>query len=163
MALPELTGKVERPNVIDVEQMRIEIERLTSLNHRLDEALRLERNKTAAIEAGSRELRQILLPLFNAMKRIYGELDLMGIADALDPTPGASSGNRNEFWERTKARVGGKMADIIDVLMGHPGMTTTAVAKAAGCRVTTASTLLSRLKGQNLTMKKGSLWVLNSQ
>ncbi len=138
------------------------LEVLRDENRRLDEALRLERNRNAAIEAGARELRLILRPLYLSLQKLYGELEMMGVADGLDRTP-AAGGHDSEFWERTKRRLGGTMAQIVEVLVGHPGMTTSAVSAASHCRLTTASTLLSRLKAQNLVQKKGNLWVLNSQ
>lgn len=139
-----------------------EIQRLQKINEQLSEALRHERNKNAAIEAGARELRLVLRPLFDAMKRIYGELDMMGIPDALDQSPVSAAPANAAFWEKWKQKLGGVQAEIIDVLMGHPGMTTSAVAKAAHCRDSTASTLLTRLKQQNLLEKRGNTWVLKS-
>ena len=151
MALPELTGKIERPTEIDIEQMRIEI---ADLKVELEAA----QEEVNSLRESTLRLAQLLGPTYRALQAALGEIDMPGVTQA--PSSAATVGN--DFWERTKARLGGTMSDIVDILLGHPGMTTTAVATAAHCRMSTASTLLSRMKGQNLVEKKGQLWVLKS-
>lgn len=151
MALPELTGRIDKATEVDVEQMRIKIEDLT-------EQLEAYREEMNSLRESTLRLAQLLGPTYRALQAALGEIDMPGVTQA--PSSAAAVGN--DFWERTKGRLGGTMSDIVDILLGHPGMTTTAVANAAHCRISTASTLLSRMKGQNLVEKKGQLWVLKS-
>lgn len=151
MPLPELAGRIEKTAEPDVDMMRREIDDLT-------EQLENAQEEISSLREATLRLSRLLGPVYRALQAAIGEVD---VPDAATTTaPAAIAGT--EFWDRTKARLGGTMAIVIDVLLGHPGMSTTAVAVAAHCRVSTASTLLSRLKFQNLVEKKGQLWVLKS-
>lgn len=176
MAQRLLEGEYE--NVIDMKggASDEELRQLRQENRKLDEALRAVRNELGQaiadkenLERSIRALRNQLSPLHRFLRALFGEIELaVGQEDSAQPTVNAprnensSGGDNSAFWERWKQKLGGKQADIIDALMGHPGMTTTAVAKSAGCRMATASTLLSRLNGMSLVEKNGALWRLKS-
>jgi hypothetical protein len=176
MAQRLLEGEYE--NIIDMKggANDDELRQLRQENRKLDEALRGVRNELGQaiadkenLERSIRALRNQLSPLHRYLRALFGEIELaVGEEEFSQPTasterPAASpSAGNSDFWEKWKQKLGGKQADILDALMGHPGMTSTAVSKAAACRNTTASTLLSRLNGMGLVEKNGGLWRLKS-
>jgi hypothetical protein len=160
--------------VIDVEdendgllrQWRREKQQLEDEARALRSELENERAEREKLQRSIVILRRQLAPLHHSLRAVFGEIELaVGQEEFSQPAAQVSSqerssGGNSDFWEKWKQKLGGKQADIIDALMGHPGMTTTAVSKAAACRATTASTLLSRLNGMNLVAKNGGLWRL---
>lgn len=119
---------------------------------RLDEALRMERIKTGSVEAGARELRRILTPLFSALKQIYGEMDDMQIADS----PAAT--NNNSKWEAIKSRNPGRIAEAIDVLLIHGGMTSSQLAASLKMnRSNCSGNLIPKLHSLGLAVRNGSV------
>jgi hypothetical protein len=64
-----------------------------------EDALRQERQKTAAIERGVAQLREILSPMFNGLKMVFGEIEAMGVGETA-ATPKASA-----VWESWKQKL----------------------------------------------------------
>lgn len=92
----------------------------------LDEALRLERIKTGAIEAGVRKLRSSTLQLFRALQLIHGQIDETGI-DAQVANDGPAA---NSKWDAIKQRNPGRIAEAIDTLLVHGAMSVSQLAAA---------------------------------
>lgn len=112
MSQPLLSGEyIESPP----EDLRdTEITQLRNLNRRLDEALRLERNKTGQIESALRELRRITLPFHKLLQAVHGEIDNLGIHEAI------TTSTTDGVWEKWKQKFGGKKAEVIEALQSHP-------------------------------------------
>lgn len=126
---------------------------------RIDEALRLERIKTGSVEAGARELRRILTPLFSALKQIYGEMDDMQIAES--PIAAPQFDPRWDSWKQ-KLGNGTAPAKVIDALLTHGFLTRTQLRPVAGIGWSTLDAATSRLKNLGLIEKNGDRWQLRA-
>lgn len=117
----------------------------------LDEALRLERIKTGAVEAGIRKLKSATSPLFHALQMIHGEIDAMGI----DASSGTGS-QGNAKWESIKQRLAPRLKEAIDIFLAQGSMNLTNLAAAlkmdySNCSKNVAGVLLR----QGLLVKNG--------
>jgi hypothetical protein len=116
----------------------------------MDEALRLERIKTGQVEAGARELRHVLSPLYRGLQKIFGELDEAGI-DGNGAAPATSR------WELIKQRNPGRIAQAIDVLLLHGTMNTSQLAAAMRMdRSNCGTNVVQKLKSMGLIVKNGN-------
>jgi hypothetical protein len=88
-----------------------ELAQLRRQLEQFDEALRMERLKTGAMEAGIRELRQVTKPLYMALAKIHGMIEEMGVGDS------ASSGPSDSKWDAVKSRLEPRMRGAIDMLL----------------------------------------------
>lgn len=140
---PQLTGHVDDRDDI--------IEGLREKNRRLDEALRLERLKVGQSEAGVRELKRVLTPLYRALQAVFGEIDAMDIQDA-GP---AASPVATQAWDVWKSRLGPACAKVISALQVQPGMTQTQIGIATGMGNNNMPTYISRLNKAGLINKNG--------
>src|SRR2546430_5925772 len=90
----------------------------------MDEALRLERIKTGAIESGVRRLKSATTPLFHALQLIHGEIEAMGI-DGNSPQVGG-----DQKWEAIKQRLAPRLREAVDILLLQGPMRRTQLAAA---------------------------------
>lgn len=119
--------------------------------HRLDEALRLERNRIASVEYGVRELRHILSPLYKALQKVFDELDSMDTAD------GSATSTGNSRWDAIKARNPGRIAQAIDVLLLHGSMNSSQLAAAMRMnRSNCSNNVVVKMKAMGLIVKNGN-------
>lgn len=144
---PQLVGHVDDRDDI--------IEGLREKNRRLDEALRTERNKVGQSEAGVKELRRVLTPLYRALQTVFGEMDAMGIEDAGSSTPNIANGD-NPRWQSFKQAYPGAPAQIIDALMVHREMGITQLAALLKIHYNTAQTALDKLAKAGAVTKDGT-------
>jgi hypothetical protein len=151
MELPELTGRIQNPPNPADQAKRIE---------ELEEELAASQEEVEELREATLRLAKLLTPVYRALQAAIGGDD---VRITQDVQVDVASGDRSsEFWDKWKQKLGGKSAEIIDVLIGHPGMTTQSVRIAANCGFSTASTLLNKLKDMNLVRKYGGRWVLKS-
>jgi hypothetical protein len=163
---PRLTGEVEQAKFDPAELLK----EMRALRQDLNDAKVVIEDKQLRIDRLERllvQLRAKLNPFYMILQGVFGDLDLADLPEEpistyMGVSPSPSVEQNLDFWEKWKKKLGGVQAEIIDCLLGHPGMTTTAISVAAHCRVSTASTLLSRLKAQNLVVKEGDKWLLRS-
>jgi len=115
----------------------------------LDEALRLERIKTGQVESGVRELRHVLNPLFAALRKIYGEMDDMGLSNS--PVV-----NGDDRWNAIKARLAPRLQAAIDIFLTQGTMTSSALAAALRTSNSNCSTnVVGPLLRQGLLVRNG--------
>lgn len=133
------------------------IEGLREKNRRLDEALRLERLKVGQSEAGVKELRRVLTPLYRALQTVFGEIEAMGIQDS---GSGATASPKLEIWERWKSKMGGQCSRIIDALLAHGTMSRTQLCIATGIDGGNIAKPISKLYTAGLLNKNGSEYSL---
>lgn len=133
------------------------IQELNRKNRQLDEALRLERNKTGQIEAGLRELRRATLPFYRVLQAIHGELDAIGIQDTAIPQA-VSDGGR---WQNLMARLGGHRASFIKALVEFGPSTASQIRAATGItRMGTIYTTAHQLMKLGVVVKNGENYAL---
>jgi hypothetical protein len=150
MSSPLLLSGISDPDTRDEE-----ISTLRRTLERTDEALRLERNKTAAIEHSLRELRHLTKPFYQLLQRIHGELDDVGI-DAATPVGGGGS-----KWDAIKQRNPGRIAQAIDTLLIQGALTTSQLAAAMRMnRSNCANNVVTKMRSMGLLDKTGDSYSL---
>lgn len=142
-----LTGTPSPQGV--VESLQRELYQRNQQLAEAQEELRLERQKTAAIEQGVSQLRDILFPLHNGLKKMFGELDAMG-GSATAATPRVSAA-----WEQWKQKLSGHPAKAIDALMVHGAMTQTQLRILIGCANGSIAGVVCTLNKAGLINKSG--------
>ena len=128
-----------------------------------EEALRQERQKTAAVERGVTELRTVLNPLYQALQHIYGEIGAMGVNESAATGPVAPTGRVMAAWESWKQKLGANSAaaKIIDILMLHGELTHTQLRIHIGTsRMQTVYDAVSKLNKAALLNKNGDKFSL---
>lgn len=103
-----------------------------------------------------RTLRKVLDPFRIAIGMIYGEISRVDAEEA----SGSGSSGGDAKWVTWKQRLGGKQAEIIDLLLLQDAMTITQVSKAAHCHYDTAAKHLSDMAGQGILSKNGNAYSL---
>jgi uncharacterized protein (UPF0335 family) len=102
------------------------IDRLRQENAALSR--QVEDLRAQAIQAGDdadrslrsvRALRAQLQPLYRALQAIFGEIEVAAPESLAPHSPGPKSA----VWESWKTKLGGKKAEVIDVLLEHGEMT----------------------------------------
>jgi hypothetical protein len=140
-----LEGKVDdRDLIIDGLRRRVA---------QLEEELQAERSKANSVEAGAMQLRAALNPLYTALRRIYGQMDEMGIEDAPPTTKGPR--RASEAWESWKQKLGGKPAQAIDTLLLHGEMNAPQLRIHLQCGRDYVYNVISILHKANLINKNG--------
>ncbi len=140
----QLEGRVDDPYQT--------IESLTEELSQRDAELRAERRKNAGVEAGVRDLRGILGPLYKALRLVFGEIEAMGVTDGAN---GAASPRNSAAWEQWKQRLGGATARAIDALMVHGEMNQTQLRIILGCATRTVTNVVAALNQAKLIDKNG--------
>jgi hypothetical protein len=139
-----LTGKVDTP-----------VDRTPELQTRirsLEQELIQERAKTAQMERGVQEIRDILTPLYRALRMLFGEMDAMPMSGT---SGGAVAPGKKAIWESWKQKLGGQAAKAIDVLMMHGEMNRTQLRIHVGCATRTVTDIIYKLNQAGLINKNG--------
>jgi hypothetical protein len=119
----------------------------------LEEELQAERSKANSIDAGAQQLRGVLNPLYNALRRVYGQMDEMGIGQA---ELNHSNPKANLVWEDWKKKLGGAAARIIDILHLHGQLDQTQIRIHLGTnRIQTVYDAVSKLNKAGIINKNG--------
>lgn len=117
-----------------------------------EEALRVERQKTAAMERGVSQLRTFLNPLHEGLKMFYGEIDLMGFGGTSSAAPDSRVA---AIWADWKQKFPGHPSKAIDALLLHGQMTQGQLRIAVGCATGTISNVVGILNRAGLVNKNG--------
>jgi hypothetical protein len=128
------------------------IEGLRSKVRQLEETLEDERMKATSVVSGVRELRTVLAPLHNALKRVFGEMDILPIDHA--PLPSFFP-QKSVVWESWKQKLGGYTAKAIDALLLHGALTRTQLRIHVGCATSSVPSIVSALNKAGLINKDG--------
>lgn len=144
------------------EKQRLE-EEVRGLRHDLDEA----EVKNAALERSLRNLRRQLSPLHNALRAVFGEIEL-GIADreeATTSTPsqsGSSLSSNDPRWESYKQTFPGTAARIIDALLAHREMSISQLAALLKAHYNTVNSALLVLSKAGAVSKENGKYRLKT-
>lgn len=150
MAQPLLEGAVDDRDSLIAGQ-RLQIRELT-------EELSKESGKNAHTDQGLRELRTVLQPLYNALKRVFGEMDGMGVSGSSVAEVNLAEGvspRVKAAWDNWKTRLSPMAGRFIDALMIHGAMTNTQLRIAVGCRATSVTNSIYELNKAGLINKSG--------
>jgi hypothetical protein len=116
----------------------------------LELELQEERMNNAASRASVEALRNTLMPLYQALQRVYGHIDAMGVN-----SNGAAPANDStrKVWESWKQKLGGKTSQAIDVLLMHGPMTQAQLRIQLGCATRTVTNVVGALNRAALINK----------
>lgn len=153
MSIPQLHGEVEERSTPDDRDLIIK--GLREQIRDLDDQARSERQKAVRIEAGVRELRDILKPLYGALQAVFGEVDAMGIADSPVSVAQNVGTTTDPRWQSFKQAYPGVAAQIIDALLVHKEMGITQVAAFLKIHYNTAQGALDKLSKAGAVTKDG--------
>ena len=120
-----------------------------------EEALRQEKQKTAAIESGVQQLRTVLSPLYQALQMVFGEIEAMGVSAINNSSPSSMDPRKAAVWEDWKRKMPGVPARFIDALMLHGELTQTQLRIHAKCAVGSVAGVVSQLYKAGLINKNG--------
>jgi len=128
------------------------IARLRAELDEMNEGLRREIQKVRQIEAGVKELRTVLNPLYQALRHIFGEIDAMGVSEGA----GTQVNSRvSAAWDQWKQKLGGQPAKAIDILMVHGAVTQTQLRVLIGCANGSIAGIVCVLNKAGLINKNG--------
>ena len=125
-----------------------------------EEELAVERVRRNTTEAGARNLKETLAPLYRALQMVFGDLDAMGLtgghaaAGTTAESDGLSEAKR-AIWRSWQEKMPGRPAQFIDLLLVHGAMTHQQLKIAARGGNTTVRDTLSRLTKAGLIEKNG--------
>jgi FtsZ-binding cell division protein ZapB len=106
-------------------------------------------------------LRKQMLPWYQAMQHLFGEIDsVMGDDPAAAPTAANVNDRTRAVWESWKSKLGGGAAKCIDALLLHGEMNTQQLSIATGYHRTTIPTYIFRLNQAGLINKSGGKFSL---
>jgi hypothetical protein len=120
---------------------------------RLEDELRTERRKNAAVEQGATALREILAPLYQGIGMILGHIEAMGVSPAGEPAQANS--RTSAVWNSWKSKVSGSAAKAIDALLLHGEMTAEQLRIHLGCATRTCYNIIGELNKAKLINKNG--------
>ncbi len=149
MAQALLEGKVEH------DDRDLIISGLRARVRDLEQELQAERLKNIGIDSGVKHLREALAPAYNGLRRIFGEMDGMGVS--AEPSAQAAA-KPSAAWDSWKQRMGpnSAAAKIIDILMLHGRLTNTQIRIHLGTsRMQTVYDAISKLNKASLLNKNG--------
>lgn len=121
-----------------------------------------EQGRANAIEAGVRELRGALNPLYQALRHVFGEMEAMGVSGGVAAGQAASP-RSSVVWDSWKQKLGGNSAAarIIDFLMVHGELNHTQIRIHLGTnRMQTVYDAVSKLNRAGLLNKNGDKFSL---
>jgi len=112
-----------------------------------------------ASEAGVKNLRRQLQPLYTALQQVFGEID--ALIDSEEPTSVAPDARVKAIWESWKQRLGPTCAKMIDALLLQPDMTNRQIATAIGTgRIQTVYDGVAKMNKNSLLIKNGDRYSL---
>lgn len=145
------TGMILRPSRDARDEV---IEDLRAELRGKDEALRDAKAKVrdyAASEHALVSLREVLSPLHQTLKYIFGEIDAAGIGDSSSQ----GSSKTSAVWESWKQKLSSAEGRAIDALLLHGEMTVPQLRIHVGCATRTAQNIASSLSGKGLAVRMG--------
>lgn len=123
----------------------------------LEDAQRENRNLTE----GLRRLRGNLSPLYDSLRLLFGDMELLGVEDAPAATgSGQTSTAKSAVWESWKAKLPSGEAKAIDALLVHGTLSTPQVRIHVGCATRTSQNIVQALKSKGLIIGDGTGWSL---
>jgi hypothetical protein len=150
MSLPQLPGNVEvLTDPRDAETISRQKTRIRELEDEVEQLEKKIRNDKAAIH----NLRQRLAPLYHALKQTFGDMEVV-VGDDPMSAPEQSSAP-NSKWEAIKQRHGGRIAEVIDLLLIHGPMNQSQLAanlKTSGGNV--SGNILPKLISMGLVVRR---------
>lgn len=106
-------------------------------------------------------IRKQLLPLYQALQQVFGELDAAGVADSGNSAAPSQDARLKAIWDGWKARLGPTCAKVIDALLLQPEMTNRQIAMAIGTgRIQTIYDAVAKMNKASLLMKNGDRYSL---
>lgn len=122
----------------------------------LEDAQRENRNLTE----GMRRLRSSLTPLYDSLRLLFGDMEMMGVQDSAPTAPGGQPAAKSAVWESWKAKLPSGEAKAIDALLLHGKLNTPQVRIHVGCATRTAQNIVTALKSKGLIEGDGKGWSL---
>lgn len=113
-----------------------------------------EQERSSAVEEGASRLRGALSPLYVALQQVFGDLDAMGIEDS-GGKQSAPTTAKSAVWESWKLKLGGKVAQAIDVLALHGEMNARQLRLHLQCGNDYVYQVVSKLNTNGLINKNG--------
>lgn len=147
------------------EEVRRQRSELADLQNRLEEAEQSSQLTGRALQ----RLRKTLLPMYQALQMVFGEIDAAGVDTAeaeFNQTPNARAAPAGvdpkvaAVWDSWKARFGSGVGKVIDVLLLHGAMSATQLRIACQCRQDTVYKHIGVLKNAGLITKDGGKYNL---
>lgn len=137
-------------------------QRIDALEHELatrtrqlesaEEALRAANALHVQVVEGSRDLRRVLMPLYTALQKVFGEIDLMGVPEA---TSGNVEPRKAAVWQAWKTKLPGIPAKMIDALLVHGALNQTQLRIHAQCARSSVPNAVMALNRAGLINKSG--------
>jgi|HubBroStandDraft_6_1064221.scaffolds.fasta_scaffold294408_2 hypothetical protein len=139
--------------------------RVARLERELEDArreVRATKNESAEAKIAMGSLRAILSPLYGALQRVFGELEVAGVDtdSAAGPAPPGFQQKKTAAWQLWIDKLPGKRAEFIRALLDHGEMTREQIKVATKSGNTTVSDTISKLKGMGLVEKNGDKYSL---
>ena len=155
MSLPMLSGTVDNRDQI-IAELEEEVRILRAENKAAQEDLqRVKRENSRSVGA----LRTQLLPLFQALQVLFGELEKFDL-------PEEAASNRQpvnaSVWNMWKERLGTSTAKVIDALLVQGDLNTQQLAIATGLHRVTIRGLICKMNKAGLLNKNGGRFSLKA-
>lgn len=157
-------GAKADPRDRKIETLEAEVRRLTRAVAAANEDAESAHRDTARALAA---LRRQLTPLYQALQSVFGELDAVGVempttAAAPDGVEPAAPANARvaAVWESWKAKLPGKPAEFISILLDHGEMSHAQLKIAGRCGSDTVYRTITKLNGAGLINKNGGRFSL---
>lgn len=119
----------------------------------LEGELAREKAKARQVERGAQQLRSVLTPLYRALGSVFGELDAMGVEE--NPADAPAQTAKSAVWDSWKQKLGGKVAQAIDVLALHGEMNAKQLRLHLQCGNDYVYQVVSKLNTNGLINKNG--------
>ncbi len=155
----------------EVDDLRAQIRRLEAEVRAAGLDTQKAQNDSETARNAIRALRDQLLPLFRALKLLFGEIDMVAMTEpadtskpAADAVPdGSMSPQKRAVWDAWKSKLGKFAAMGIDALMVHGELDTSQLAIATGLdRRTITKTVVYKLNQAGLIKKIGDRFSLKA-
>jgi len=159
MSQPLLPGNVEAEYIADerdniIESLRDE---LRDVKRELFEARQQLRQSERQVNSALGSLRRQLSPLYQALQKVFGEIEGAGMED--DSAPVIDS-RQKAIWESWKAKMPGRPAQVIDALLLHGEMNSQAIAVAIGIHRNNVPQIMTRINKAGILGKNGNKYFL---
>jgi len=139
--------------------LRRKIERLEEELAHSQAQLRDATHQVTTIARGLKALRHQMEPLYNALRMVFGELDVAGVG-VVSGAASAPSGRVAAVWESWKSKLGGKQAEFIQALLEHGEMTAVQLKVATHTGTSTVPQVIYKLNHLGLINKNGGKYSL---
>ena len=159
--IPQLGSGSDFPSGENVDLLKLEIRRLQrqleDVRRDAIEDLRVEQDKTRAVLRAMGVLQGALEPIRRGVLAIYQEFDKAGVGSAE-----TTSNGQPDAWDVRKAKVGGKAAEVIQVLLDCGPLTRGGLRDVTKSGWSTIDAATQRLNGLGWIEKIGGKWQLKN-